>query len=221
MYVQSNALASVAVIDGRVNALLNHAGWQAFKLGFASAPSYDREVKKFIQWHCEKTSGPGLMYSLYDYIMYLHEGDPPKYCSGTLRGYVAMFKKFFIHTCVTQDFNSSAHLDNVYVLLNDKFDTWSKTETITKAFSMENDNLANYIIHVDDDPDTFLRKVYIVVAKGFAARSCESRVIKEKDVTYIAATNSCEEMFIVDYERKKELEQESWLKIVDALLPGI
>ena len=79
MYVQSNAIGSISIIDARVNALIEHPGWQAFKLGFLSGPTYEREVKKFAQWHCQKYSGPGLMYSLYDYILFQHEGDPPKY----------------------------------------------------------------------------------------------------------------------------------------------
>ena len=54
MYVQSNAIGSISIIDARVNALIEHPGWQAFKLGFLSGPTYEREVKKFAQWHCQK-----------------------------------------------------------------------------------------------------------------------------------------------------------------------
>lgn len=112
-----------------------------------------------------------------DHYEQFHEDGEHEFSGTTLRGWHAMFKKYFKMT-------GRGKLEDLIPQLNDNISKWEKEQTVVKAKTFSKEELLEFY-QMPHTESTLPMKVYAILDMAFAGRGSETHALKMKKCSKI------------------------------------
>lgn len=194
--------------------------WKEFLAGMPSGKEYGKTLEAFL-FHMERRPGPravDIAVELADYYVHLRGLKKPNgenhFAPTSLRSKYSVFKAFWMMT-------GRGDLDAACPIIEKKLKQWESGYKPTRAKTFVVDDLARYVKEAPNNAEHLGKKVYVFVARSFAARGIECIELQFDDIEYVAE----KKWFVVWYERRKQrgisTESDSHALITGALEVGL
>lgn len=145
---------------------VNNPSWLSFLNGFKSRGAYIKRVNHFLIFYLsdqQNLASRNIEQSLIDYFQVNY--DSGKYAPSTLGSWLAILKRFWLHT-------GRGDLGIRVPILHCNITKWGKEAEVKKAPVFSKSELLTYL-NLPDTEVTLVRKVHAIVAIGVSGRSSE------------------------------------------------